>query len=86
MSVPTDEVMEFMMLLLKKGHNATSDNYFTFLDFCLRLAKQGCSLVGTIRSNGREIPNNVQETCSLHDTTIDKLADAAVATVTITKH
>ena len=85
-SVPTDVVMKLMMPLFKKGHNITSDNYFTSLDLCLRLAKQGCSLVGTIRSNRREIPNNLQETCNLHDTTIVKLADAAVATVTITKY
>ena len=85
-SVPTDVVMKLMMLLFKKGHNVTSDNYFTCLDLCLRLAKQGCSLVSTIRSNRREIPNNLQETCSLHDTTIVKLADAAVATVTIAKY
>ena len=50
-SVPTDVVMKLMMPLFKKGHNVTSDNYFTSLDLCLRLAKQGCSLVGTIRSN-----------------------------------
>ena len=85
-SVPTDVLIKLMMPLLKKGHNVTSDNYFTSLDLCLRLAKQGCSLVGTIRSNQREIPNNLKETCSLHDTTIVKLADAAVATVTITKY
>ena len=86
MSVPTDVVMKLMMPLFKKGHNVTSDNYFTSLDLCLRLAKQGWKLVVTIRSNRREIPNNLQETCSLHDTTIVKLADAAVATVTITKY
>ena len=86
-SVPTDVlVMKLLMPFLKKGHNVTSDNYFTSLDLCFRLAKQGCSLVGTIRSNRREIPNNLQKTCSLHDTTIVKLANTAVATVTITKN
>ena len=75
-SVHTNVVMKLMMPLFKKGHNVTSDNYFTSLDLCLRLAKQGCSLVGTIRSNQREIPNNLQETCSLHNTTIVKLAVA----------
>ena len=85
-SVPTDVVMKLMMPLFKKGHNVTSDNYLTSLDLCLRLAQQGCSLVGTTRSNRREIPNNLQETYSLHDATIVKLADAAVATVTITKY
>ena len=85
-SVPTGVVMKLMMPLFKKGHNVTSNNYFISLDLCLRLAKQGCSLVGTIRSNRREIPNNLRETCSLHDTTIVKLADAGAATVTITKY
>ena len=86
MSVPTDVVMKFIMPLFKMGHNVAGDNYFTSLDLCLRLAKQGCSFVGTIQSNRREITNNLQKTCSLHDTTIVKLADAAVATVTITKY
>ena len=85
-SVPTDVVMKLMMPLFKNGHNVTSDNYFTSLDLCLRLAKQGWSLVGIIRSNRKEIPSNLQETCSLHDTIIVKLADAAVATVIITKY
>ena len=85
-SVPIDVVMKLMVPLFKKGHNVTSDNYFTSLDLCLRLAKQDSSLVGTIRSSRSKTPNNLQETCSLHDTTIVKLADAAVATVTITKY
>ena len=85
MSVPTDVVMK-LMSLFKKDHNVTSGNYFTHLDLCLRLAEQGCSLVGTIPSNRREIPNNLKGTCSLHDTSIVKLADSAVATVTITKY
>ena len=54
-SVPINVVMKLMMRLFKKGHNVTSDDYFTSLDLCLRLAKQGCSLVGSIRSNRREI-------------------------------
>ena len=53
-----------------------------FLDLCLRLAKQGCNFVGTIRSNRRKIPNNLKETSSLHVT----LAEAAVVTVPITKY
>ena len=86
MSVPTGVVMKLMMPLFKKSHNVTSNHYFTSSDLCLRLARQGCSLIGTIRWNRKEIPNNPQETCSLHDTTIIKLTDAAVATVTITKY
>ena len=39
-----------------------------------------------IRSNRRETPNNLQGIGSLNDTTVLKLADAAVATVTITKY
>ena len=85
-SMPTDIVMKLMMPLFKKGLNVTSDNYLKSLDLSFLRAKQGCSLVGTIRLNQREIPNNLRETCSLHNTTIVKLADAAVATVTITKY
>ena len=85
-SMPTDIVMKVMMPLFKKDHKVTSYNYFTPLDLCLRLAKQDCSLVGTIRLNQREIPNNLKETYSLHDTTIVKLADANIARVTITTY
>ena len=63
MTVPTDVVMKVMVPLFKKDHNVTSDNYFKSLELCLRLAKQGCSLVGAIRSNRRELPNNLKETC-----------------------
>jgi len=80
----TDLVMK-LMPLLKNGHSVT-DNYLTFLDPCLRLAKQGCSLVGKILSNQSELPNNLEEPCSLHDTTIFNFADAAVATITIPKY
>ena len=53
-SAPTDVVMKLMMPLFKKSHNVTRDNYFTFLDLCLRLAKQSCSLVGkTDRTEGK---------------------------------
>jgi len=78
--------MKLMMPLFKNGHNATSDNYFTSLDLCLRLAKQSCSLAGKILLNPSEIPNNPKETCSLHHTTIFNLSDAAVAAATITKY
>ena len=86
MSVPTDVLVKLMMPLFKKNHNVTSDNYFSSFDLCLRPAKHCCSLVGTLRSNRREIPNNLKKTCSLHGTTTVKLADAAVATVIITKY
>ena len=81
-SVPTDVARKLMMPLFKKGHNVTSDNYFTSFDLCLRLTK----LIGTIRLNRREIPNNLKETCGLHNTTIVKLADTAFVTVTIIKY
>ena len=47
-SMSTDVVMKLMMRLFKNGHKVTSDNYFTSLDLCLRLSKQGFSLVCTI--------------------------------------
>ena len=58
----------------------------TSLDLCLRLEKQGCSPVGTIKSNRMKILKNLKETCSLYYTTIIKLAYAAVSTVAITKY
>ena len=85
-SVPTDVMMKLMMPLFKKSHNVISDNYCKSLDLSLLRAKQGCSLVGTIRLNRRELPNNLRGICSQHDTTIVKLADATVATVTITTY
>ena len=41
----------------RNGHNITCDNYFTSLKLTQDLANKGCSLVGTIRKNRRELPD-----------------------------
>jgi len=41
LTVTTDIGIKLMTALFKNGHNVTTDNYFTFLHLCLRLAKQG---------------------------------------------
>ena len=45
--MPIDLVMKLMIFWFKQGHNVTTDDYFTLLDFCFWLAKQGCGLVVT---------------------------------------
>ena len=51
MSVPTNVVMKLMKPLFKHRYNVTCENFFTSLDVAARLAKEKCSLVGTIRPN-----------------------------------
>ena len=80
-SVPNDVMRKLMMPLFKKDRNVTNDNYFTFLNLYLRLAKRGCSLVDATRTNRREIPNNMKETYNLHDIIIVKIVGVVLATV-----
>jgi len=63
-SVPTNVVMELMRPLFKHGYNVTCDNFFTFLDLAVRLAKEKCSLVGSIRQNRRELPRLLRQSNS----------------------
>ena len=72
MSVPTSVVMKLMKPLFKHGYNATCDNFFTSLDVATHLAKEKCSLVGTIRQNRRELPQAAKVKQQLHETTLFK--------------
>ena len=65
-SAPTDVVMKLMSPLFKKEYNFSCDNYITFLDLTCQLAKQHCSLVGTIRQNRRKVPPVLKEVQPLH--------------------
>ena len=67
-SLPTDVVMKLTIPLFSQGFNVTCDNYFTFLDFLLRLAKRQCSLVATIRANRKKIPDLLKKKRMLHNT------------------
>jgi len=71
-SVSCNVVLKLVAPLFNKGYNVTCDNYFTSVDLALRLAKQKCSLVGTIRQNRREIPNECKVSKQLHETTVMK--------------
>ena len=48
-SMPTGIVMKLMMPLFKKGHNVTSDNYFTSLDLVCGWQNKAAAL--SVRSN-----------------------------------
>ena len=63
-SMPTN-VMKLMSPLFRQGFNVRCNNYFTSLDLLLRLTKQQCCLVMTIRANQREIVD--LKKCMLHD-------------------
>ena len=56
-SLGTHVIMTLMAPYLRRGHNVTTDNFFTTLDLAEKLADERTSLVGTIRQNRRELPN-----------------------------
>ena len=70
-----------MSPLFRQGFNVTCGNYFTSLDLLLRLAKQQCSLVMTIRANRREIPDLLKKNRMLHDTMVVNSTGGATATI-----
>ena len=69
-SVPTDVVMKLIRTLFKHGYNVTYENFFASLDLAIWLAKEKCSLVGTIRRNRRELPQAAKAKQQLHETTL----------------
>ena len=83
MSVPTNVVMKLMKPLFKHGYNVICKNFFTSLDVATRLAKEKCSLVGTIRHNCRKLPRAAKAKQQLHDTTLFKtITSSTSATLT----
>ena len=81
-SLPTDMLIKLMGPLFRQGFNVTCDNYFTSLNLLLRLAKRQCSLVGTIRTNGRKIPDLLKKKRMLHDTMTVYFTGDTTATIT----
>jgi hypothetical protein len=52
----THVVMKLMEPLFGKGHNVTTDNFFTNKDLAERLLRHNTTITGTIRANRRELP------------------------------
>lgn len=50
-------VMRLMEPYFGRGHNVTTDNFFTSKKLSLLLAKHKTTLVGTVRANRRELPS-----------------------------
>ena len=73
--------MKLISPYLGNGFNVTYDNYFTFLDLSLRLAKRECNLVGTIRANQRKSPYLLKQKRMLHDTMVVHFAGDTTVTV-----
>ena len=82
-SVPTDAVTKLMRPLFKHGYNVTCDTFFTSLDLAVRLAKEKCSIVGTIRQNRRELLQAAKAKQQLHETTLLKTTTSSTS-VTLT--
>jgi len=82
-SVPTDVVMKLVRPLFKHGYNVTCDNFCTSMDLAVRLAKEKCSLVGSIRQNHREPPQAAKAKQQLHETTLFKTTTPSTS-VTLT--
>ena len=61
MPVPTDVVLKLMVPLFERGYNVMYDNYFTSLGLALKLVEKKCSIVGTLRQNRREVPEECKK-------------------------
>ena len=59
MNVGHHIVMELMKPYLGRGHNVTTDNYFTSLPLAKELKKKNTSLLGTCRWNRRDLPQEI---------------------------
>ena len=58
---------------LNEGYNVTCDNFFTSKILCDYLLKNESSLLGTIRINRLEMPQNLKQimrSCNLHESII----------------
>jgi hypothetical protein len=80
-------VMELMKPYYGKGHNVTSDNFFTSLALAKDLKGRRCSLVGTCRWGRRELPTTIyglQEKMARYDSQLF-IEESQTATLTLYK-
>ena len=82
MSVPTDVVLKLMAPLFQQGYSVTCDNYFTSLGLALKLAEKKSSLVGTLRQNRREVPEECKNKKELHETKVFRYDGQTAITLT----
>ncbi|CAH2107383.1 unnamed protein product [Euphydryas editha] len=54
--VPTQCVLRLAKPIMRTNRNITADNYFSSIEVCLELKKNGLTYVGTLKKNKREIP------------------------------
>ena len=64
LSLATHVMMKLMQPIFKRGYNVTCDNFFISPDVALRVTKQKCSIVGTVRQNHRELPSRCKKSRS----------------------
>lgn len=57
LSIPTQAVVRLCKPIVKSNRNITCDNWYTSIELADELKKRGLTLVGTIRKNRKEIPN-----------------------------
>ena len=61
-------VMDLMEPFFGKGYNVTTDNFFTSLPLCHLLKLRKTSIVGTLRQNRREIPQELRKNIEIYNT------------------
>ncbi|GBP29429.1 PiggyBac transposable element-derived protein 4 [Eumeta japonica] len=54
--VPTQSVLRLAKPIMGTNRNITADNYFSSIEVCRELKKNGLTYVGTLKKNKREIP------------------------------
>ena len=79
-NLSTEVMMKLMSPSFRQDFNTMCDNYFTSLDISMKLAKRQCSLVGTIQTNQKKIPDMLIKKRMLHDTmAVHSRGDTAAA-------
>ena len=71
-----------MALLFQQGYNVTCDNYFTSLGLALKIVEKKCSLVGTLRQNKREVPEECKKKKEPYETKVFRYDGQTAVTFT----
>ena len=82
MPEPTDAMLKLMAPLFQQGYNVTCDNYFTSVRLALKLVEKKCSLVGILRQNIREAPEECKKKKKVHKTEVFRYDGQTTITLT----